>query len=98
MLIRNADLGASLAEQLGKESVVLMRGHGVTVVGRSVRQAVFRAVYTEKSAQILSDALRLGDVEYLTLDEAAAAAETNDKQIDRPWELWKRAVDAAMQP
>ena len=95
MLISNAGLGRELAKELAHESVVLMRGHGVTVVGATVRQAVFRAVYTEKSALLLSEALRLGEVEFLTLDEAVAAAHTNDGQIDRPWELWKLAAAAA---
>lgn len=90
LLIRDRRLGAALARRLGLDAAVLMRGHGSTVVGVSVRQAVFRAVYTEVGARLQSEALRLGAVTYLTEDEAAAAAAANDTQIGRAWDLWRR--------
>ena len=89
LLIRNRDLGAALAKSLGRGSVVLMRGHGSTVVGSTVRHAVFNAVYTEISATLQSEAMRLGTVTYLTREEAEAAAACNAGQIDRSWELWR---------
>lgn len=94
MLIRNASLGAALAKTLGNAPVALLRGHGNVVVGRSIKEAVFRAVYTEVNARLASEALRLGNgqAEFLNEDEAKAAAETNSAQIGRPWELWKRAL------
>jgi ribulose-5-phosphate 4-epimerase/fuculose-1-phosphate aldolase len=95
MLIRDGALGAALAERLGGESVVLMRGHGVTVVGESVRQAVYRAVYTEKCAKLLLESLPLGEINYLTADEARMVEQANHGQVGRPWQLWKRAADAA---
>ena len=99
LLIRDRALGAALAKSLGAGSVVLMRGHGCTVVGSSVRQAVFNAVYTEISAALQSEAMRLGTVIYLTCEEAEAAAACNAAQIDRSWELWKlRAEHRRLQP
>jgi ribulose-5-phosphate 4-epimerase/fuculose-1-phosphate aldolase len=92
LLIRNRALGEALARSLGQGLVVLMRGHGSTVVGSSVRYAVFNAIYTEKSAALQSEAMRLGAVTYLTRDEARAAAACNAGQIDRSWELWKLAA------
>jgi len=91
MLIRNAALGAALATALGSAPVALLRGHGDVVVGRSIREAVFRAIYTEVNARLESEALRLGggQVVFLNEEEARAAAETNSAQIGRPWELWK---------
>jgi HCOMODA/2-hydroxy-3-carboxy-muconic semialdehyde decarboxylase len=91
LLIRDAMLGAALARTLGSAPVALLRGHGNVVVGRSVREAVFRAIYTEVNARLESEALRLGEgqVVFLSAEEAAAAAATNATQIDRPWELWK---------
>jgi len=88
LLIRNSALGCGLADSLGEASVVLMRGPGLTVVAGTLRQAVFRAVYTEVNARIQAAALRLGDVCYLNPAEARAAAAVNDGQIDRAWELW----------
>ncbi len=92
LLIRDARLGAALAQSLGQSAAVLMRGHGSTVVGSSLRQAVFRAVYTEVGARLQAEAMKLGPVTYLTEDEAAAAARANDTQIDRAWHLWLKAA------
>jgi ribulose-5-phosphate 4-epimerase/fuculose-1-phosphate aldolase len=92
LLIRDARLGAALAQSLGQGAAVLMRGHGSTVVGASPRQAVFRAVYTEVGARLQAEAMRLGSVTYLTEEEAEAAARANDTQIDRAWLLWLKAA------
>ncbi|WP_174247463.1 class II aldolase/adducin family protein [Methylocapsa sp. S129] len=89
LLIRNRALGAALAKSLQGAAAVLMRGHGATMVGTSLRQAVFRAVYTETGARLQAEALRLGPVTFLTAAEAAAAAQTNDAQINRAWDLWR---------
>ncbi len=89
MLVRDATLGAALARSLGDAAAVLMRGHGITVVGVSIRQAVFRAVYTEVNARLQSEALRLGPLVPLNAYEARRANEANDSQIERAWGLWK---------
>jgi len=91
MLVRDSELGAALAKTLGQHNLVLMRGHGSTVVASlNVRQAVYRAVYAEMNARLQSEALRLGTPVYLTAAEAAGAALANDNQQDRAWNLWKR--------
>ena len=92
MLVRTPELGAALAKSLGSGNIVLMRGHGSTVVGYNLRQAVYRAVYAELNARLQSEALRLGSPTYLTPGEAMESAKANDSQQDRAWTLWKRAV------
>jgi len=69
---------------------VLMRGHGSTVVGTSLEQAVYRAIYAETNARLQAQALQLGAVTYLNETEAALAAATNDGQVVRTWALWAR--------
>jgi ribulose-5-phosphate 4-epimerase/fuculose-1-phosphate aldolase len=95
MLIRDSRLGAALAQRLGASAVILMRGHGSTAVGTSVRHAVFRAVYTELSARIQAEALRLGKPNYLTTGEAAAAGAVNERSVDRAWDLWRQQATSA---
>jgi len=91
MLIRTPALGAALASSLGTAAVALLRGHGNVVVGGSIQEAVFRAVYTEVNARLEADALRLGtgQVRFLNAGEAKSATETNRAQISRAWDLWK---------
>jgi HCOMODA/2-hydroxy-3-carboxy-muconic semialdehyde decarboxylase len=94
MLIRTPELGRALAESVGQSTVVLIRGHGNVVMGQSLRQTVFRAVYTEINArvQIQAQALALAgcEVRYLNTAEAAAADATNGKAVGRSWDLWVR--------
>jgi HCOMODA/2-hydroxy-3-carboxy-muconic semialdehyde decarboxylase len=90
LLISSQALGESLANTLGKSNVALMRGHGSVTVGSSIKQAVFRGVYTESNARLQSEASRLGEITFLTEAEAQATSDMNDQHLDRPWEMWKR--------
>jgi ribulose-5-phosphate 4-epimerase/fuculose-1-phosphate aldolase len=92
MLIRTPELGRALATALGAAAYALMRGHGSVAVGGSLKQTVYRAIYAEVNARLQSEAARLGDITFLSEDEAANAAATNDEVLDRPWELWKSRV------
>ena len=92
LLVSNNPLGVALAAALGSRSAVLMRGHGSTVVGASLEQVVYRAVYTEINAKLQMQAMTLGEVVYLNAAEASKAAATNETQVLRAWELWQREV------
>ena len=92
MLIRTPELGDAHARCLGSCAATLMRGHGATVVGASLQQAVYRAIYMEMNARLQAEAIRLGEVTYLSEEEARLAAATNDTQLQRPWDLWEREV------
>jgi len=94
LLIRSRELGAALARTLGSGLITLMRGHGATIVAESIPKVVYRAVYAEVNARLLSDALRLGPVTYLTEGEAKTACANVESQVQRPWDLWKARVAA----
>jgi ribulose-5-phosphate 4-epimerase/fuculose-1-phosphate aldolase len=98
MLIRTPALGAALARTLGAAPVALMRGHGDVVVGRSLKEVVFRAVYTEVNARLEAEALqlaRLDEITFLNDEEAANATATNAAVLVRAWDLWKAKALAA---
>jgi HCOMODA/2-hydroxy-3-carboxy-muconic semialdehyde decarboxylase len=89
MLVLDAHLGAALAQRLGGNPVVLMRGHGETVVGRSVREATVRAIYTHIDAQAQSAALALG-AHITALDSAELATNAAENfDAERPWQNYK---------
>jgi ribulose-5-phosphate 4-epimerase/fuculose-1-phosphate aldolase len=92
MLISDSRLGVALAAALGARSTVLMRGHGSTVVGASIEQGVYRAIYAEVNAKLQIQAVTLGEITYLNSQEAAKAAAINDTQLARTWELWLREI------
>lgn len=95
LLIRNMALGRALAEKLGTAPVALMRGHGSVAVGASLREAVYRAVYTEVNAKLQSEALRLGGaVDYLSPGEVRLRAADVDPTYRRAWEFWRAQAQA----
>ncbi|HEY5900609.1 MAG TPA: class II aldolase/adducin family protein [Burkholderiales bacterium] len=97
LLVRDRPLGEALAHGLGKCNCVLMRGHGMTVVGDSVQEAVFRAIYTEMNARLQLQATQLeGPLEFLTDEEGRRATAANRGTLERPWELWKKRALAKM--
>ena len=93
LLIRDNPLGKALAGTLGKCNCVLMRGHGMTVIGDSVPEAVFRAIYTEMNARLQLQAEQLeGPVEFLSDEEGRRSSAANRGTLERPWELWKKGA------
>ncbi|OAP54392.1 hypothetical protein AYL99_11493 [Fonsecaea erecta] len=121
LLIRTTGRGRDLAEYFVSASsssssssptqhhhhpVVLMRGHGCTVVGSGVQEAIYRAVYTKLNAAIQTASLhlaRLGggesgpasEVQYLRDDEVDDTSEMLRHAWGRAWGLWLREVEAA---
>lgn len=90
LLVRDRELGAALAQALGSCTCVLMRGHGMTVVGESIPAVVFRAIYTEMNARLQIQAMQLdGPIEFLSDEEGRRSWAANRGTLERPWELWK---------
>jgi ribulose-5-phosphate 4-epimerase/fuculose-1-phosphate aldolase len=92
LFIRNMDIGRALAESLGDNTVALMRGHGSVAVGSSLRESVYRAVYTEVNAKLQSEAVRLGDPTFLSEGEVRLRRADGDASYKRPWDFWKERV------
>lgn len=59
ILISSSYLGARLASVLGPNDVSLQRGHGYVAVGKGIKEAVFRAYYTQINAGLQSAAINL---------------------------------------
>jgi hypothetical protein len=66
MLVNSERFGSHLASTFSKpgsssldHNVVLMKNHGFTTVGGSIKQAVYRAVYTHANANVQSNAIML---------------------------------------
>jgi HCOMODA/2-hydroxy-3-carboxy-muconic semialdehyde decarboxylase len=96
MLVRTPEQGNALARALGDRPIVLMRGHGATIVASTIRQAVFWAVYAVTNARVLTQTLLLGGVPtYLNAMEARNIAATNG-QGSRTWDYLAALVSAQL--
>jgi HCOMODA/2-hydroxy-3-carboxy-muconic semialdehyde decarboxylase len=92
LMILTPGLGKSLAKTLGKSAaVVLMRGHGNSVVAPTLPNVVFRAFYTEVNARQQLAALTIGGpINFMTAHEALTSNEAMLKASARPWALWRK--------
>jgi HCOMODA/2-hydroxy-3-carboxy-muconic semialdehyde decarboxylase len=98
MLVIKPEEGASLARALGAAPMVLMRRHGVTAVGVSVKDCVFRCIYSTRNAEYQSQALAIGTaIASLSRGEAELAAKINTSTtgLTRAWEYWWMRLERA---
>lgn len=88
MLVRTMEMGRDLAQTLGSNRCLLMRGHGAVVAGESVQQAVMTAIYLQVNARILLQAQTLGEPRALSDEEIALSASTQFSPLamERVWE------------
>ena len=91
LLIETPALGKAMAQTLGKANIVLMRGHGDTVVGPNVRLATFWAIYAEVNARQLAQAIAIGrPITFIEGEEQKLTHDTMATAYERPWQMWKR--------
>lgn len=99
LLVSDIAMGRDLAKLLGKNRTALMRGHGSVVAGRTIREAVWIAIYVEVGAKLQMQSMPLGQVKYLTKGEVDVIVERQGPySYNRAWENWCRRAGREMQP
>ena len=88
MQVTDSKRGAALAKTLGPHPVVLMRGHGETVVGKSVKQSVVYAVYVDINAKMQTQALAVWPK--IKSMSAPELFDEDEFDINRPWEHFRQ--------
>ena len=90
LLVTTIAQGDDLADGLGSNRVVLMRGHGATVAGNSIQDTVHTSVYLKVNAQLQAEAMRMGgEIIYLSDGEITEMRKTSAGHA-RAWEYWVR--------
>jgi HCOMODA/2-hydroxy-3-carboxy-muconic semialdehyde decarboxylase len=90
LVVTKPEEGQSLARALGPHWMVLLRRHGATLAGRSLRECVFRSVYTCRNAELQSRSLAIGSISTLSPGEAemCSAHSLTPRTLSRTWEYW----------
>jgi ribulose-5-phosphate 4-epimerase/fuculose-1-phosphate aldolase len=93
-LITGPELGQAVAHALGMRRVVLMRNHGVLVVGKDVGWAVLAAVTLERAIRIQAIASGLGPLRPISREwaERMHPEKYNDRLVDEYWAAWIRKL------
>jgi ribulose-5-phosphate 4-epimerase/fuculose-1-phosphate aldolase len=98
LLVENMEMGRDLARGLGPGRTALMRGHGALVVGRTLREAVFIAIYVEVGAKLQMHSMAMGDIKFLSDGEVEKIINrTGPYTLNRAWENWCRRAGRLMQ-
>jgi ribulose-5-phosphate 4-epimerase/fuculose-1-phosphate aldolase len=97
MLVVKPEEGRSLAKALGSHWMVLMRRHGATLVGTTLRELVFRTVYSHANAEIQLRAMALGRIGPLSRGEAERTGpyQLQPRPMARAWEYWTERLKKA---
>src|SRR6516225_7800891 len=70
LLVRTPEEGASHARALGPHYMLLLRRHGASLAGKSLRECVFRSIYTTRNAELQLRAMAIGTLGPLSAGEA----------------------------
>ncbi len=97
LLVVNMEQGHDLADCLGDNNVVLMRGHGCAVSGRSVHESVMTSVYLQVNAKLQFNAMQFGEVTYLSPGEIEQCHATfmNEMSVTRAWQYFRNRAGMA---
>jgi L-fuculose-phosphate aldolase len=93
-LIVDEDQGDRVAEALGRRRAVLLRNHGVVVVGKDVPWTVLTAATLERAARLQAVASTLGDLRPIA-DELARELlplKYRDEFVEEYWAAWQRQL------
>ena len=93
-LITEPEQGRSVAEALGERRAVLLRNHGVLVVGKDVPWAVLAAVTLERAVRLQAIATTLGPLRPIPDDVARemTADKYRDRFVEEYWQAWLRTI------
>ena len=94
-LISTEKLGTAVADCLGDQPAVLLRGNGQVTAGRTIPEAVMMAIYLEEAAEVLYGALQIGKPIPLTVDESKQRQVEALPPVDleRAWNFFKSKVE-----
>ena len=93
LLVTKPEEGHSLARALGPNWMVLLRRHGAALAGRSLRECVFRSIYTCRNAELQSRAMAMGTLgPSSTLSpgetELCSQGSLSARTLGRAWDYW----------
>jgi ribulose-5-phosphate 4-epimerase/fuculose-1-phosphate aldolase len=90
LMVTKPEEGRSLAKALGPNWMVLMARHGATLAGRTLRELVFRTVYSHANAEIQLRSMMIGKIGALNKSERELGEprQLQSRPMARAWEYW----------
>jgi ribulose-5-phosphate 4-epimerase/fuculose-1-phosphate aldolase len=90
-LITNPQRGEALRKVIGDKRAVLLRGHGIVVVGQNLQEVLYAALVLEDDTKKTLQAATLGEVGTMTAEECRAfgAEIALERRAQRAWNYFR---------
>lgn len=105
-LVTSLERGNRLAQVLGKQSAVLLRGHGDVIATNAIKRTVMKAVTLKQNADVLNEViLHGGEIELWSKEELSIWGDTQVKGMSpenaaalaaRAWDYYVARVDGRL--
>ena len=93
--IPTSELGAQVAEFLGADNALLLKGHGAVIVGPTIELTTIRAIFLERAAKLQLLAATVGKPVHFTAEESSRLLPANPS---RPWQYYSSQVAQGLSP
>lgn len=93
-LVTTPEQGRKVADALGQRRAVLLRNHGVMIVGEDVRWTMLAAITLERALKLQLAAASLGEIAPIPDDTASELfyQKYRDHFLDEYWDNWNRTL------
>jgi ribulose-5-phosphate 4-epimerase/fuculose-1-phosphate aldolase len=97
LLVSTLERARDLAQRLGFDRIVLLRGIGFVATGRSLNDVVRMSVYLPRNARTLAASTQFGQIAGLSDGETRArlAIDPESSAMRRGWDYWARQAGCA---
>jgi len=90
-LVDNFEMGYRIVETMGPHNIIVLKGHGNLVAGKSIEESCVSAIWAEKAAQLQLQATLLGKPHWYPDKEIRKIQEqvTGGKAFERAWGYYR---------
>jgi L-fuculose-phosphate aldolase len=94
-LVDTFDMGYRIADTLGSSAVIVLKGHGNIVTGKSIEECCISALWAEKAARLQFQAMLVGQPQYYSMEEIEKTRQqvTAGKAFHRAWSYYRWKLD-----
>jgi HCOMODA/2-hydroxy-3-carboxy-muconic semialdehyde decarboxylase len=90
-LVDTFDMGYRIADAMGSQNVIVLKGHGNLVAGGSIQEACVSAIWAEKSAHLQYKSMTIGKPQWYPIKEISKIKQqiAAGKAYDRAWNYYR---------
>jgi L-fuculose-phosphate aldolase len=94
-LVDNFDMGYRIVQAMGSSNIIVLRGHGNIVAGKTIEESCISALWTEKAAQLQYRAMLVGKPKAYSANEIAQVQKqvSGGKAFERAWNYYRWKLD-----